>query len=158
MDVKGKKGWKKGHPVNLGRSNQRTGSTTSPDFKFRGHGGCGDEETKSGPLTRMQSERAMNALTRRNQSAAEHQECCFGEALPDADGKAHASQEEEEAGVEMKRPGSGKPRSIFLSLFPFSCARCRDKGWEKREGRNPSAFQTSKRRSAAGTRVNERGQ
>lgn len=133
MDVKGKKGWKKGHPVNLGRSNQRTGSATSPDFEFRGHGGCGDKETKSGPLTRMQSERAMNALARRNQSAAEHQKCCSWEALPDADGRAHASQEDEEAGVEMKRPASGKPRSIFPSLFPLQLRQMPRQGLGKKE-------------------------
>lgn len=60
----------------------------------------------------------MNALARRNQSAAELQECCFWEALPDADGRAHASQKDEEAGVEMKRPASGKPRSISLPFCP----------------------------------------
>jgi hypothetical protein len=62
----------------------------------------------------MQSERATNALANRNQSAAEHQECCFWVTLPDAGRKAHASLTGEEAGVEMKRPGL-----VSLVCFPF---------------------------------------
>lgn len=87
----------------------------------------------------MQSERAMNALARRNQSAAEHQEkCCFWEALPDADGKAHASREDGEAGVEMKRPTSCKPHSIFLSLFFSSAAPDAETRVRKSKGKKSS--------------------
>lgn len=104
-----------------------------PRFQAPGTRGVwGGRKRRAGPPTRMQSERAMNALARRNQSAAEHQEkCCFWEALPDADEKAHASREDGEAGVEMKRPASCKPHSIFLSLFSLQLRRMPRQGLGK---------------------------